>query len=549
MPRPPALRRSARLPVTLLALAVLAACGDTPEAGPDAGPSSSLAPAAVPVTCTGDAGALIDELFPAGAARDYAVQQCARIQHRSMKGKTESALLAIEQFIEDLLLLAAQGRLNTPSMGTIEEAMGALVAALYADAGIAVGVGEIGVGEVDESGGTVASPSMHAAIEFAPGDLGGDTWVTIVPLPLPGSPGDCPFGFPVNHDCYPLYYDVTIHPAGNLIDPATLGFCVLDSGPFAPPSMTVADRLQIASRDHVNPGQIVFWPVSAAPGAVDCSDLAFAPTGWQGRVWDALGPFAGLFEVTPAFANPGKLGASISSFTPFAAADPVPNTAVAPALFFPGANAIIPQNNPDTAFTPSSCSFGNGTWGFMINFDWADVGNTGHYDIELQHNMAAFPALSTNTPDSEYQYVECSGFITDTNLIGWEWRVRAVDVDSMIGPWSAPQPIQFSKVNVSTNGKLGGFVRDADTDAPIPNAEVEVLGPAIEVSSGANGLYQLSGVTIPCCTSFAGGGTVTYTVEVRASGYSTIQETVTWTTGRPLVMRNFFLGEIFLETF
>lgn len=183
--------------------------------------------------------------------------------------------------------------------------------------------GDFAIGLLGPAGGRVTVPSKHAAIAFDPGVLSGPTWVVVAGLSDPPDPGMCPFGFPVDVDCYPLFYDYSVFPETNVTGVPRVGQCVLDEGPLAPPSEAVAMRLRIASESEDDPGTLVFWPLTEAPSTVDCTDLEEPViVGWQGTLFEAMGPLAGLFRVTPAYANPGKLGASISSFSPFAPADP-----------------------------------------------------------------------------------------------------------------------------------------------------------------------------------------------------------------------------------
>ena len=161
-------------------------------------------------------------------------------------------------------------------------------------------------------------------MEIEPGDLSGSATVAIFPLPNPTTAGECPFSSDPPNDCYPRFFDVSVEPAGSVADDVELALCVLDPpDPLAPPSQTVAARLQIASEHQ---GQLVFWPSAPGlgPAGVTCTaPSVLAPSGWQGEVWSAMGPLADLFSAAPLFADPGRLGASVSSFTPFAPTDPV----------------------------------------------------------------------------------------------------------------------------------------------------------------------------------------------------------------------------------
>ncbi len=151
--------------------------------------------------------------------------------------------------------------------------------------------------------------------------------IAAIPDPDPNTPGDCPFGFPVPYDCYPLFFDYSLAPETNLAGVPTIGQCVVEPpDPNAPPNQTVEQRVRIASPDDDNPGELIFWPLATAPATVDCSDLALGPPGPLDALWAGLGPLQGLFTVSEAHANPGRLGASVSTFSPFAPTDPVLGT-------------------------------------------------------------------------------------------------------------------------------------------------------------------------------------------------------------------------------
>ncbi|HUP21098.1 MAG TPA: carboxypeptidase-like regulatory domain-containing protein [Gemmatimonadota bacterium] len=531
MPRP--VYRS--LAAVLVPLA-LAACGGSSEA--PSGVPRALDPAAR-WTCTGEVADLVDEIFPPPGLRNMALSRCANIQRQYARGEILDATAMVYELIEDAIDDAANGLLLTPPSRTLEEALADLIAALLAEVGLEPGAGEVVVGVVDETGGDVTVPSGHAALSFDPDDVSGETWVTIIGLADPLVAGACPFGFPVPYDCYPLFFDMSLEPASNLQDAVTAGLCVADTGPLAPPNATVAGRLQLASPDPNNPGQIVFWPVVAAPSGVDCSDLAFAPTGWQKDLFALLGPAARLFEVAPAWADPGSLGGSMTSFSPVAATDPDTTGSTTPALLAPASGATIAQNDPATA--DEDCTFSNGTWGFLIPFDWTDVAGAASYDLEMMLQSAAVPAIEVNVADSDYLHVECTGFVVDVNLTGWTWKVRAVDANNVAGPWSEDRPIQFSSVNVSTSGTISGRVTDENGNG-IPGATVVIQSTAYAATTNVDGDYVIAGIVIPCCTLNANGGTVTHTVQASSVGFTSDTTTVTITTGVPAAEADIQLG-------
>ena len=96
-----------------------------------------------------------------------------------------------------------------------------------------------------------------------------------------------------------------------------------------------------------------------------------------------------------------------------------PSVGVGPTLLEPIADATLPQ--------PES-----GAW----RFDWDDVPGAQAYEIVVLGASAAFPIVQTTTTTSEYVFDRRSGYIIDSNLLGWSWRVRAQHLNGTWGPWS-----------------------------------------------------------------------------------------------------------------
>lgn len=326
--------RFSRLACLLALPAWLTACGTDTAEVPSAA-SGGLDAAARSACTVQDAADIIDEIFPPPGLSNQATAKCGNILRQADRDLGVGVSQTFD-FLGQTLDFYHDGRLNSPSQGTLEEAIVDLFAALFGAIGVAgppltpegIERGDIAVGLFDENGGTLTVPSAHSAIHFDFGDLAGDTWVTIAFIADsdPNTAGNCPFGFPVLHDCYPLFYDYSLVPATNLVDPPRIGQCVVEPpDPNAPPNPTVEARLRIASPDEANPGELIFWPLATAPGTVDCSDLVPPPGPIDAldALWTGLGPLQRLFRVGEAYANPGKLGASVSTFSPFAPADPV----------------------------------------------------------------------------------------------------------------------------------------------------------------------------------------------------------------------------------
>ena len=107
----------------------------------------------------------------------------------------------------------------------------------------------------------------------------------------------------------------------------------------------------------------------------------------------------------------------------------------APRLLIPKKDAVVPQNN---AFgcTPHATR----GYGIQMVFDWADVSDAdgiAAYDIYAKKDTASFPIIDTSVPFSTYTHTSCNSFVIDSNLTGWEWKVRARDNLGNVGPWRA----------------------------------------------------------------------------------------------------------------
>lgn len=375
------MNRSFQLALALILPAWLVACG--PESNPVPSDASSPLAAAARAECDLQAASdIIGEIFPPPGLSNQALRKCANILRQADRD-LDDAVDKTFDFLEQTLDFYASGKLDDPSPGTtLEEAIVDLFAALFGAIGVdgpaltpgGIGGGDVVVGNVDENGGTLTVPSAHAAIQFAPGDLDDDTWVTIalIPDPDPDTAGDCPFGFPVPYDCYPLFYDYSLVPETNLAGTPVLGQCVVEPpDPDAPPSPTVEQRIRIASPDDANPGQLTFWPLATAPATVDCGDLALGPLDARDALWAGLGPLQRLFSVSEAHANPGKLGASVSTFSPFAPTDPVAGTidaTVVDAQQDPVGGATVTASDQNQQVVASDVTDSNGQTTLTVPF-------------------------------------------------------------------------------------------------------------------------------------------------------------------------------------
>lgn len=104
----------------------------------------------------------------------------------------------------------------------------------------------------------------------------------------------------------------------------------------------------------------------------------------------------------------------------------------APTLQSPVEGARIRQNDPTTG-----CYFDQDKgYGHQIAFDWSDVSAASSYHIYAIGSNATFPIIDTIVVASRLFYRGC-GYVIDSNLKGWKWRVASVGADGSVGPWSA----------------------------------------------------------------------------------------------------------------
>lgn len=324
-------RSFARLAVVAL-IAALAACssdGPTPPGDPGV-------PAAIQ--------AQIDALFPEGNLRASATMRVEDVLEQAEAGQTATAQSTFLDFVAFGGAQAAAGALLDPNGAappTTEDALATLVNDVADEAGLSVPAipgaaftADGAVGVIDGSGGTVVTGNGNAGVQIPAGALSGKTLITIERIPETGDPEDRDGPLPTSLDQYPRFYRIETFPAGvTLTQAGVVGLCVVDPpDPFAP-DPDVAARLRVAHPDPDDPQSIEVLPLVDAP-FLDCD-----------------GPGGSL---SPA--SPGRLGGSISSFSPFAAVDPGAGTA--PSLLSVTPNPIV-----------ASASAGSST---PIQFGYAD---------------------------------------------------------------------------------------------------------------------------------------------------------------------------------
>jgi hypothetical protein len=317
-------RATLALPVLL---AIAFACSD--DGGPTP-PDGVVVPAAIQ--------AQIDALFPSGNLRDSATDQVGDVLERADAGQAAEAQSRFLDFVDFGGTQAAAGALLDPngaSPPTTDAALATLVDDVADEAGLTVPAIPAGAftddgaaATLDGSGGTVVTPNGNAGIRLPAGAFTGKVLITIERIPETGDPADHDGPLPTTFPQYPRFYRIETFPAiGALAQAGVVGVCVVDPpDPFAP-TPEVAARLRIAHPDPDDPQSIEILPLADA-SFLDCGGAA-----------GSLSP-----------ASPGRLGGAISSFSPFAAVDPLGS---APVLLSVTPNPIVASADAgaSTAFT------------------------------------------------------------------------------------------------------------------------------------------------------------------------------------------------------
>jgi len=143
-------------------------------------------------------------------------------------------------------------------------------------------------------------------------------------------------------------------------------------------------------------------------GYVSASHL----TGWTWRVraevdgvWGAWSETR-TFDVEPADTDP-------------------PSTCV-PALISPAAGAIMDNGRPD------------GLERLEWKFEWGECPEATRYNLYVTGGGLPFPMIDSTTTTPLYR-LSIPGYLAETQLTGWTWRVRAEE-DGVWGEWSEERP-------------------------------------------------------------------------------------------------------------
>jgi hypothetical protein len=113
------------------------------------------------------------------------------------------------------------------------------------------------------------------------------------------------------------------------------------------------------------------------------------------------------------------VGCSLAFLAGCNSATSPPSEPAGPRLLSPISGVRFLQNDPSSGCKPDS-TFGQG---IHITFDWENFSGAAGYRIVYQG--AVVPLISETVEESGYEFRSC-GFIADSNLDGWTWRVGAL---------------------------------------------------------------------------------------------------------------------------
>jgi chitodextrinase len=81
------------------------------------------------------------------------------------------------------------------------------------------------------------------------------------------------------------------------------------------------------------------------------------------------------------------------------------------------------------------------------NFQWSDVTAATKYHIYVVGPNASNPVIDTEIASSFYNYTNSGGYIIDSKIIGWAWKVRAGNDDGQWSTWSQERIFDVEPLN------------------------------------------------------------------------------------------------------
>ncbi len=328
--------------VTIAVATILVGCQDDDALLPSS-PSRSLDTAVDDDALCELAGMVFD-----GGKLNAVCKQLRNIERQADRGETVDAAEKARDLIDFVLDHFRGGRLNDPpGPDTTEDVLGELIAGIAELGGLLPpGSDPIPPGAFTEEGAfeecnASAGCTVTTGTEFAGANIPAGTPLVdantgepvddlIVVIARESDTLDpfTQFGF----DDFPLFYNITTIPEveipsngglnGAQEDEMIVGVCVVDPpDPLAPPE---GADLRIARLFDGDEGSEVEVTPLRDASFLDCTGASTggeALTGWRGWLASIFGPASSVLDVTPLYANPGRLGGAISAFSIYGAVD------------------------------------------------------------------------------------------------------------------------------------------------------------------------------------------------------------------------------------
>lgn len=328
--------------VTIAVATILVGCQDDDALLPSS-PSRSLDTAVDDDALCELAGMVFD-----GGKLNAVCKQLRNIERQADRGETVDAADKARDLIEFVLHHFNGRRLNDPpGPDTTEDVLGELIAGIAELGGLLPpGSGPIPPGAFTEEGAfemctASAGCTVTTGTDFAGANIPAGTPLVDVHTGQPvddlivviARESDTLFPFtPFGFDNFPLFYHITTIPEVEIASNGGLngaqenemivGVCVVDPpDPLAPPP---GADLRIGRLFEGEEGQEVEITPLRDASFLDCTGASTngqALTGWRGWLASVFGPASSLLDVTPLYANPGRLGGAISAFSTYGAVD------------------------------------------------------------------------------------------------------------------------------------------------------------------------------------------------------------------------------------
>jgi hypothetical protein len=164
----------------------------------------------------------------------------------------------------------------------------------------------------------------------------------------------------------------------------------------------------------------------------------------------AAGDLNGDKRADPVVAEPGTGLVSVLLGGEDSGLSPAPVS-----LISPPDGTVIPQNDPSTGCAPNPV---NGS-GFRLQFTWERPGSAAGiagYALSVQREGAPLPFIEVAvSPTSDGFNGTFCGFMPDTELDGWYWRMRARDAIGNLGPWSEKRQFRLAPCRLQDGRSCG----------------------------------------------------------------------------------------------